>query len=100
MSSKQWTTPRPPTAEEKTSSLRRGLLWTYGLINAGFLSWIIGIYIIAAGQSNGDAFHDLGVALGRELALHQAYQYWIFTALTAGVAFAALHFTLKERWKR
>lgn len=96
----RWATPRPATAQEKTDSLRRGLLWTYGVVNACFLSWVLGIYVAAASAENGDGFHDLGVALGRELALHQAYQAWLLTALVGGAVLAGLYFALKARWKR
>lgn len=95
----RWNTPRPATASEKTGSLRRGLLWTYGVINACFLAWVVGIYVAAADSENGDPFNDLGVALARELALHQAYQYWILAALGFGAGFAALYYALKARWK-
>jgi hypothetical protein len=99
MTDQTWNTPRPATAQEKTTSLKHGLLWSLAVIHACFIASVIGIYVVAATKMNGDPFNDLGVALGRELAVHQLMQVWLLTGLGTGIFAAALYYGLKSKWR-
>ncbi len=99
MTAQTWTTPRPATAQEKTTSLKHGLLWSLAVIHACFIASVIGIYAVAAAEMNGDAFNDLGVALGRELVVNQIVETWLLTGLGTGLFAVALYFGLKSKWR-
>lgn len=95
-----WATPRRATPEEKTRSLALGLLWTYGIIQGCFLAYVISIYVRAEQAENGDPFNDLGVAIGREVALNDAYGTWGMTAVFLGAVFAGIYFALRAKWRK
>jgi hypothetical protein len=96
-----WTAREPVPADTKIRSLRHSLIAIFTVINAGFLAFVIGVYIAAEAQMTGEGFHDLGVYLGRELMLQQVYAWWMVSGLASAVGFAALYgYLAKVRWAR
>lgn len=91
--------PRVP-ATVRTRSLRDGLLFTFGVIQAVFVVTFIAVYIAAEVEKNGDGFHDLGVLIGRDLLVRDLQQWWMLTTLVVAAGFAALYFYLKDRWSK
>jgi hypothetical protein len=99
MTARTWTTPRPATAQEKTTSLKHGLLWSLAVIHGCFVAALVAIYAVAAAEMNGDAFNDLGVALGRQMAINDLLGVWLLTGLGTALGAAALYFGLKSKWR-
>jgi hypothetical protein len=84
----------------KSRSLRNGLLWTFGVVQAAFIVWVVAVYIRAEAVKNGDGFHDLGVYIGRQVVLNQIQQIWFVTDMMLGALFVGLYLTLKNRWNK
>jgi hypothetical protein len=95
-----WDTPRPATADEKTTSLRHGLAWAWGVMHATFFGMLAAVYTAAEVSKNGDGFHDLGVLFGREMLLSQVYDLWLVTTIATTLAFSLIYLILKERWNK
>ncbi len=95
-----WTTPRPATPDEKIGSLRRGILWTAGVVQLTFV--VLYALIIAAGEGekNGEPFHDFGVALGVDHALGQLTSIWLLVDFALIIGAVTVFYSLKAKWKR
>lgn len=97
---KTWTERPPVSGDDKTRSLRNGLLWLLALVQVAYVCAIVGVYIAAEVDKNGEAWHDLGVALGREVVVNRVEGYWLLTTVVLGAVSAVLYFVLKDRWNR
>jgi hypothetical protein len=97
---KTWAVRPPVSGEDKTRSLRNGLLWTLAVVQIAYVCAIAGVYIAAEMDKNGEAWHDLGVALGREVVVNRVEGYWLLTTVVLGAVSAVLYFVLKDRWNR
>jgi hypothetical protein len=95
-----WTERPLIPADMRVGSLRRGLLWTWGVIHVTFVGMVAAVYTAAEVSKNGDGFHDLGVLLGREILLGQVYDIWLLTTLASALVFSLIYLVLKERWKK
>jgi uncharacterized BrkB/YihY/UPF0761 family membrane protein len=84
----------------KTHSLRKGLLWTFGVIQVTYVAWFLVVYIRAEVAKNGDPLHDLGVTFAREVVLDDLQGLWLVTTVITAACFIALYFYLKDRWGR
>lgn len=99
MNVKTWAKPATPNPEQRTGSLRRGLLWTYGVVQACFVGYVIYLHILAETAKTGEPFHDMGVEIGRSLVMNEVASWWIVTSLVLGVLFLMIYFGRPKSWR-
>jgi hypothetical protein len=99
MTTQTWTTPRPATAQEKTTSLRHGLIWSLAVVHAFFTAVLIAIYGIAQSRMNGNPWNDLGVTLASHEAVGDLIGLWAICGGGLTLGAVALYFGLKSKWR-
>jgi hypothetical protein len=81
----------------KLGTLRKVLLIAYGIMHAAFAAWIGWIYVRAESLKTGNAYYDLGVEWGREVAIQILVQRWVFASIIGAIVLAGIYYLAK--WK-
>lgn len=95
-----WTARPAVPAPVKTRSLRNGLLWTFGILQALWAALYLYVDLSANSEMTGELFHDFGVAVATQVMLDEIVNYWITSSIGAAVVLGLIYIGFKVNWEK